>query len=123
MRGLKVLLLINFISGGMYTLLLLVLPGQVAGTIMAPQEIAWVRYLVPIYLALSIVSWHAFRKPQENVAVIQALLVMWAGLVIAHLVNAVTGDTQLGVTMPLLVFDAIMAAAFAYFYPRGERET
>jgi|GEM_PF-4350652 len=123
MRGLKVLLLINFISGGMYTLLLLVLPGQVAGTMMAPQEIAWVRYLVPIYLALSIASWHAFHKPQENVAVIQALLVMWAGLVIAHLLNAVTGDTQLGVTMPLVVFDAIMAAAFAYFYPRGERET
>ncbi len=123
MHGLKALLLINFISGGMYTLLLLVLPGQVAGTMMAPQEIAWVRYLVPIYLALSIASWHAFRKPLQNVGVIQALLIMWVGLVMTHLLNAVTTDEQLGGTMPLLAFDAIMAAAFAYFYPRRERAT
>lgn len=123
MRGLKLFLFINFISGGIYTLLLLLLPRQLAGTLMAPQEIAWVRYLVPIYLALTIASWHAYRDPRENVAVIQALMVMWVGLVLTHLLNAAFGDEQLGTTAPLLVFDAIMAALMAYFYPRGERAT
>jgi hypothetical protein len=122
MRRLKVLLLINSLFGVMYTLLLLMLPHQLPGTIMVPQEIAWVRYLVPLYLALSIASWHAYRKPRENMAVIQVLVVMWVGLVLTHLINAVAGDGQLAATWPLLVFDAIFAAAFVYFYPRGKRE-
>jgi drug/metabolite transporter (DMT)-like permease len=123
MRGLKVMLLINLISGGMYTLLLLLLPRQLVGILMAPQEIAWARYLVPIYLALTFASWHAYRKPRENVTVIQTLLVMWVGLVLTHLVNAAFGDEQLMMTAPLLVFDAIMAAGLAYFYFQGEKVT
>ena len=78
MRGLKLILLVNFISGGIYTLLFLLLPRQVVGTLIAPPEIAWVWYLVPIYLALTVTSWHAYSKPSENMALIQALMVMWA---------------------------------------------
>ena len=94
MRGLKLVLLVNFISGGMYTLLLVLLPRQLTDTVMVPQEIAWVRYLAPIYLALTIASWHAYRKPSENLAVIQALMVIWLGLLLTHLTNAATNRSQ-----------------------------
>lgn len=117
MRGLKIVLLVNFISGGMYTLLLVLLPRQLTNIVLVPQEIAWVRYLVPIYLALTIASWHAYRKPSENLAVIQALMVMWVGLFFTHLINAALGDEQLRMTAIWLVFDAIIAAWMVYSYP------
>jgi cytochrome bd-type quinol oxidase subunit 2 len=98
------------------------LPNRLAGTTMAPQEINWVRYLVLLYLALSIASWHAYRKPRENMTIIQVLVVMWVGLVLTHLINVVAGDEQLAATWSSLVFDAIFATAFVYFYPRRKRE-
>jgi hypothetical protein len=116
MRGLKIVLLINIVSGVIYTLGLVFFPRQLAGIMMAPQEAAWSIYLIPIYLSITTASWYAYREPDQNAPIIRAFVVLWVGLVITHLFNVATGIEQLNVTLPLFVFDFVMAAVILYYY-------
>ena len=63
MRGLRIFLFISFAANVMYILGLILVPKLLMEFGMAPQEILWARYLVPIYIAISFGNWYAFRDP------------------------------------------------------------
>lgn len=119
MRGLKVLLFVSLVSGLAYALALVVIPRQLAEVGAGPREILWARFLVPIYLGLATANWHAFRDPVKNVAVIQALIVMWGLLALIHIYTGVTGLEEWRTGLPWLAFDAVISALLVIYYPRN----
>jgi len=87
----------------------LVIPGLYPIPEMAPEGAAWSRYLVPIYLGLGAIGWVASRREGESRGIAWSFVVIWAGLVVTHLVNMALGDEPVGViTVGLLAFDATM---------------
>jgi hypothetical protein len=77
MRGLKIFLLISFISGILYILSLLIIPEQLANLGWGPEEKLWTIFLVPLYAGLGTANWYAFRNPEDNKAIVKAFIVMW----------------------------------------------
>jgi hypothetical protein len=122
MRGLKVLLFVSFVSGVGYALLLIVIPQQLAKIGAGPNELLWARFLVPLYLGLATANWHAYRDPLKNVAVIQALIVMWSLLALSHIYTGVTGLEAWKTGVPWLLFDGVMAVLLIIFYQKGKRD-
>lgn len=120
MRGIKILLFVSLVSGLVYALALIVIPLQLAEVGAGPEEILWSRFLVPLYLGLATANWYAFRDPLKNVAVIQALIVMWGLLALTHIFTGATGLEEWRTGLPWLVFDAAMAALLVFFYPRNQ---
>jgi hypothetical protein len=57
----------------------------------------------------------------KNVAVLQALIVMWTLLALAHIYTGVTGLEEWKTGVPWLVFDGLMAVLLVIFYPRVKR--
>ena len=123
MRALRVFLFVSFLSSAIFALLLLFLPGQLADVGLGPQDISWARFLVPIYLGLATANWYAFQNPRKNVAVIQALIVIWGLEVLAHLYHGTTVAEEWSIALPTLIVDAVVAAGLVSFYPRGEKAT
>ena len=77
MRGLRIILLISFISGILYALSLLIIPEQLADLGWGPEERLWTIFLVPLYASLVTANWYAYRVPEENKPIVKAFVVMW----------------------------------------------
>ncbi len=109
---LRWLFLLNALAAVGYAIGLVVVPGLLADLAMAPESVSWARYLMPIYLALAAVSWVAYRRPNASTGIGWALVIVWAGLAVSHVVNMALGDEPIGPpTVGLLVFDAVMVIA------------
>ena len=123
MRGLRIFLFISFAANVMYILGLILAPELLMEFGMAPQEILWARYLVPIYLAISFGNWYAFQDPVRNDALVQMLIAVWGLLIPVHLFTFGTGLEPLSSAMRLGIFDLILTAGFLYFYLKRETPT
>lgn len=121
MRGLKVFLFISFLIGVIYALLLFILPGPLADAKMGPQDVPSARYAAATYLGLATASWYAFRNPKKNIAVVRALLVIYALSTLVALLDGAAGDEEWGTALPNAIFSALLAGGLAYFHPRGEK--
>lgn len=116
MRGLRIFLFISFVANVMYVLGLTLTPKLLTEFGMAPQEILWARYLVPLYLAISFGNWHAFRDPIRNEALTQMMIVTWGLLIPTHIFTLGTGIEPLNSAIRLGIFDFILTAGLVYFY-------
>lgn len=113
MRPLRIMLIASSIGSVVYGIGL-VIPGLYPVPEVAPEGVAWARYLVPIYLGLGVIAWQAARRPTELLGVAWAFVLVWGGLVVGHVVNLALGDEPVGVlTLGLLAFDTIMGGLLA----------
>ena len=108
MSLLRIMLIVSAIGSAGYAVGL-VIPGLYPVPEMAPEGAAWSRYLVPIYLGLAAIGWLASRREAASRGIAWSFVVIWAGLVITHVVNMALGDEPVGmITVGLLAFDATM---------------
>jgi len=108
MSLLRIMLIVSAVGSVGYAVGLLI-PGLYPVPEMAPEGVAWGRYLVPIYLGLGALAWLASRRPAESTGPAWAFVLIWAGLVVGHVINMALGDEPVGpITLGLLVFDATM---------------
>jgi len=108
MNLLRIMLAVTSVSSVGYAVGLLV-PGLFPAPEMAPDGILWPRYLVPIYVGLAAMAWLGLRRPEVTIPVAWTFVLVWAGLVLTHIVNLTLGDEIAGpMTLGLLVFDASM---------------
>ena len=120
MRGLRIFLFISFVANVIYVFGLVLTPKLMAEFGMAPQEVLWARYLVPIYVAISLGNWHAFRDPVRNDAMTQMLIAVWGLLIPTHLFTVGTGVESLNSAIRLGILDFLMTAGLVYFYLKRE---
>lgn len=112
MRLAKAVLTVSAIGSFGYAVGLIVVPDLLAGLGAGPSETAWVRYLIPIYLGLGLVTLDASRHPGNRRLAGWGVAVIWLGLAGAHLANMQLGDEPVtGSTVGLLVFDLLMGAS------------
>ncbi|MBI4338013.1 MAG: hypothetical protein HY683_09335 [Chloroflexi bacterium] len=123
MRGLKVCLGIAFIIALIGGVGGLILPGQMADANMGPAEAAWGRWYAVMGLTLALAAWYALRDPVKNLTIVRVVVFFLALDALVGLVNAITGDVGWGLVLPVLIVNGLLAAATAYFYPRGQKAT
>ena len=114
MRLLPVLLLVTPIASFGYALAMLVAPGFMRDISAAPGEDAWLRYQVPLYIGLGIISLAAARDVIPTPGVVWGIAAVWAGLFAVLVINLATGDEAWRALVVFrLVFDLGMALALA----------
>lgn len=123
MQGLKVFLLISFIAGAIWSLLLLFLPEQLVELKMGPESSVSARYFGAVGLALTTANWYALRNPGRNIAVVRALIVLGGLAALVGLYHGIAGNEVWGTALLKIVPAAVLAAGLGYFHPRGEKAT
>ena len=112
MRLLPALLTLTAIVSLGYALATLVAPGFMRDISAAPSEDAWLRYQLPLYIGLAIVSLAAARDVVPTPGVVWGIAVVWAGLFAVLVINLATGDEPWSALVVFrLVFDPGMALA------------
>jgi hypothetical protein len=114
MRLLAALLIVTAVAAFGYAALLILAPSLLRDISAAPGEDAWLRYQVPLYVGLGIVSLAATRDPIRSGGVVWGIAAVWAGLFVVLVVNLATGDEHWTILAIFrLVFDPGMAMALA----------
>ena len=114
MRLLRSLLIVTAIASLVYAAGLTFAPGLMRDLSAAPGEDAWLRYQVPLYSGLAIVSLATARDLVPTPGVVWGIAAVWAGLFVVLVVNLATGDESFSALVAFrLVFDPAMALAIA----------
>ena len=112
MRLLPALLIVTAVASFAYALALIVAPDLLRDLSAAPSEDAWVRYQLPLYIGLGIISLAAARDIVPTPGVVWGIAAVWAGLFVVLAINLASGEepwTALAVVR--IVFDPAMALA------------
>lgn len=114
MRLLPALLIITAIASLGYALVTVVAPGFMRDLSAAPSEDAWLRYQVPLYIGLAVISLAAARDVVPTPGVVWGIASVWGGLFAVLIINLARGDEPWSALVVIrLVFDPAMAIALA----------
>ena len=120
MRGIKVVLFVNFLLWAMYGLVDLFVPAYLVEMNMG-QDAASARHVAAIVLGVDIIIWQAFRNPAKYVMVIDALVVLNVIDLLVGVFQSINGTELWKNTATGMILNVILGVGLVVFRPRGEK--
>jgi hypothetical protein len=117
MRGIRVVLFINLLLWTAYAATDLFFPEYLVKMNLG-QDAASARHVGAIATGLAVAIWYAFRKPAENVGVINALIVLNVVDLLVGVGQSVAGIETWNNTTPGIVMNTILGAGLIIFRPK-----
>ena len=122
MRGIRVVLFINFLLWALYGVVDLFFPAYLV-TMHVGQDSASARHVAAIVLGLAFIIWQAFRNPVKYVVVVDALVIVNVIDSLVGIYQSMNGTELWANTMTGIVMNVVLGAGLVLFRPRGAEAT
>jgi len=122
-KGLKVVLLVFFISLALWALYVFFFPTSALDMKLLYGDVLSARYDAVLAVAIAAGAWYAFRNPVKNVAIVRVLIAATGLSALLALFNGLTGREEWGAALGSILWGGLFALALGYFYPKGAKAT
>jgi len=120
MRGIKVVLFINFLLWASYGVIDLFYPSYLVAMNMG-QDSASARHVAAIVIGLAFIIWQTFRNPAKYTMVIYALIILNAIDLLVGIFQSINGTELWENTITGIILNVVLGLGLIIFRPGGER--
>ena len=119
MRGLKVVLFINFLLWASYGLVDLFFPDYLIKMNMGQSDTS-ARHVAAIVIGLAIIIWQCYRNPAKYVMVVYALIILNAIDLLVGIFQSINGTELWENTITGIVLNVVLGLGLVIFRPHSE---